>query len=113
MKFKGPEAMVGVGMTVMVGVLVGIEVGLILLDGVAVGVIVVLADEVATGVIVGTVVMVGIWVGIEVGVRVGVVRITVSAELFILKMKKIPKPDKISKTMDGIRNFIFFGSIYL
>jgi hypothetical protein len=28
-------------------------------------------------------------------------------------MKKTPKPDKISKTMDGIRYFIFFGSIYL
>jgi hypothetical protein len=28
-------------------------------------------------------------------------------------MKKIPKPDKISKMMDGIRYFIFFESIYL
>jgi hypothetical protein len=51
-------------------------------------------------------------VGIEVGVGAAIV-MAVSVELFILKMKKMPKPDKISKTMDGIRNFIFFGSIYL
>jgi len=56
-------------------------------------------------------------VGIEVGVTtdsmVSVEDKRSKAELFILKMKKIPNPDKISRTMDRIRYLVFLGSIHL